>query len=452
MKKYETYKDSGLEWLGCVPKHWEVVPIKYVLDQSNEGIKIGPFGSSLTGKVSPDYPVRVYGQWNVVGQDFNAGKNFVTEETYEELSSYQISPNDILISMMGTVGKCAIIPETAERGIMDSHIVKVRLDNNKILPEFFYYIYDKDCSKVVIEQIQRNKRGSIMDGLNSSLIKNFIITLPPLTEQRTIAAYLDHKVGQIDALISEKEKMVDDLKAFRSSVITEAVTKGLDKNVEMKDSGLEWLGNVPGNWEVLPLKHLVSEPLQYGANESADDCIISDPRYIRITDITENGDLRDSTYKTLPRSKAIGYMLKKGDVLFARSGATVGKTYVFKEDYDACFAGYLIKASCNKKLIPMFLYYFTSSNSYENWKNSIFNQATIQNIGADKYSILPIPLPSRSEQQKIVNYLNDKIDKIGNAISEQEHQLSDLKSYKASLITEAVTGKIDLRDWQTQKA
>ena len=450
MKKYENYKDSGLEWLGMVPEHWEVMPIKYVLEQSNEGIKIGPFGSALTGKVSTEHPVRVYGQWNVVGKDFNAGKNFVTEETYHELSSYQISANDILISMMGTVGKCAIIPETADKGIMDSHIVKIRLDQNKVLPEYFYYIYDKDCSKVIIEQIQCNKRGSIMDGLNSSLIKNFVITLPPLSEQRTIASYLDQKVGQIDALISEKEKMVEDLKAYRSSLITETVTKGLNKEVEMKDSGLEWLGMVPKHWEIVPLKYLLSEPLQYGANESADNCNPLEPRYIRITDITEGGKLRKSTYRTLPYQKAEGYMLKKGDILFARSGATVGKTFIFEEDYDACFAGYLIKASCNERLLPMFLYYFTSSNSYENWKNSIFNQATIQNIGADKYCALPITTPSSEEQKRIISFLSPKVNQIDTSISDIEHQLSDLKSYKSSLITVAVTGKIDLRDWQTK--
>ena len=228
LNKEVKMKDSGLEWLGMVPEHWKVMPIKYVLEQSNEGIKIGPFGSTLTGKVSTEHPVRVYGQWNIVGKDFNAGKNFVTEETYHELSSYQISANDILISMMGTVGKCAIIPETADKGIMDSHIVKIRLDKNKVLPEYFYYIYDKDCSKVIIEQIQCNKRGSIMDGLNSSLIKNFVITLPPLSEQRTITSYLGQKVGQIDTSISELEHQLSDLKSYKSSLITEAVTGKID--------------------------------------------------------------------------------------------------------------------------------------------------------------------------------------------------------------------------------
>lgn len=210
-----------------------------------------------------------------------------------------------------------------------------------------------------------------------------------------------------------------------------------------KDSGLEWLGMVPEHWGIVPLKYLLSEPLQYGANESADNCNPSEPRYIRITDITEDGKLRKSTYRTLPYQKAEGYMLKKGDILFARSGATVGKTFIFEEDYDACFAGYLIKASCNEKLLPMFLYYFTSSNSYENWKNSTFNQATIQNIGADKYCTLPIPTPSSEEQEGIINFLSHNVAQIDALISEKEKMVEDLKAYRSSLITETVTKGLD---------
>jgi type I restriction enzyme, S subunit len=447
MKKYETYKDSGLEWLGNVPEHWKVIRLKYC-----SNIVLGKMLMSAPPKGQEEtYTLEKYLKSRNVGWlSLNLGKDDVEEMFFNkaEKKLYKLREGDIVMNEGGDIGKVALWHNVDYDCYIQNSINKITPSENLDSSFLSYWLYSVSMTGYfwsIVSQIS-------IAHLTKEKLANTPILLPSLSEQRTIAAYLDHKVGQIDALISEKEKMVDDLKTYRYSVITEAVTKGLDKNVEMKESGLEWLGMVPGNWEVLPLKHLVSEPLQYGANESADDCIISDPRYIRITDITENGDLRDSTYKTLPRSKAIGYMLKKGDVLFARSGATVGKTYVFKEDYDACFAGYLIKASCNKKLIPMFLYYFTSSNSYENWKNSIFNQATIQNIGADKYSILPILLPSRSEQQKIVNYLNDKIDKIGNAISEQEHQLSDLKSYKASLITEAVTGKIDLRDWQTQKA
>lgn len=430
MKKYENYKDSGLEWLGMVPEHWEVMPIKYVLEQSNEGIKIGPFGSALTGKVSTEHPVRVYGQWNVVGKDFNAGKNFVTEETYHELSSYQISANDILISMMGTVGKCAIIPETADKGIMDSHIVKIRLDQNKVLPEYFYYIYDKDCSKVIIEQIQCNKRGSIMDGLNSSLIKNFVITLPPLSEQRTIASYLDQKVGQIDALISEKGKMVEDLKAYRSSLITETVTKGLDKEVEMKDSGVEWIGKMPKDWKLLKLKRIVN--LKSG------------------TTLTSDRILDEGKYQVFggngPRGYIDDYTNEGNFVLIGRQGALCGNINYANGKFWA--TEHAIICYPLKDIDTIWL--------GETLRAMNLNQYSISaaqpGLAVERINELLIPTPSISEQKEISSYLKLRIIQIESAISEQEHQLSDLKSYKSSLITEAVTGKIDLRDWQTKKS
>lgn len=446
MKQYESYKDSHIPSIGNVPDGWKVVPIKYVLEQSSNGIKIGPFGSTLTGKVSPDNEVKVYGQWNVIGKDFSAGKNYVSEKTYQELESYWIHPNDILISMMGTVGKCAIIPKGVAKGIMDSHIVKVRLDESVILPQYFYYVYDKDGSNVVMSQIQRDRRGSIMDGLNSTLIKGFIIPLPSLPEQQVIASYLDTKVSQIDSIIAEKEAMVEDLQKYRKTIISETITCGLDPNVKKKYSGVEWIGMIPEHWECAMLKYYLDQPLQYGANESAESENKGWPRYIRITDISDTGRLKDETFKSLAPEKAKDYMLEKGDILFARSGATVGKTYIFKEDYPACFAGYLIKARCNHKLLPEFLYYYTCTKEYDNWKNSTFIQATIQNIGADKYSTMPIIVPSTiDEQTKIVEQIEKKLITVDASVSELQSQIEDLKSYKTSLITEAVTGKIDLR-------
>ena len=140
-------------------------------------------------------------------------------------------------------------------------------------------------------------------------------------------------------------------------------------------------------------------------------------------------------------------MLEKSDILFARSGATVGKTFLFEENYPACFAGYLIKAKCDtNSLLPKYLYYFTCTNQYDNWKNSIFVQATIQNIGADKYSTMPILVPPTiEEQEKIVTQIEIGIKGVDLSISELQSQIEDLKSYKSSLITEAVTGKIDLQ-------
>jgi restriction endonuclease S subunit len=216
----------------------------------------------------------------------------------------------------------------------------------------------------------------------------------------------------------------------------------------MKDSGIEWLGEIPEHWEVKRIKHLLSEPLKYGANESAEEENLNDPRYIRITDFGNDGKLKANTFKSLPYSKAENFLLSEGDILFARSGATVGKTFFFNNFKGiACFAGYLIKASSDRQLlIPEFLYEFTNTGSYNNWKQSIFQQSTIQNIGADKFNQLKIAIPPISEQKAIVEFLKNKSNEIALIITKTEQEVELLKEYKTALISEVVTGKVDVRN------
>ncbi len=211
----------------------------------------------------------------------------------------------------------------------------------------------------------------------------------------------------------------------------------------MKDSGILWLGEIPEHWKVKKLKYVIEGKLKYGANEAAIFEDPKEPRYIRITDFDAEGKLRRDTFKSLPYDLAKEYLLDEGDILFARSGATVGKTFQFKKYKGlACFAGYLIKASPFQQIIISdYLYYFTKSSLYERWKESIFSQATIQNIGADKYSELLIPIPPYSEQQQIVSYLEKQISIIESKIEKTNKMIELLKEYKTSLISEVVTGK-----------
>ena len=218
-------KDSGVEWIGEVPGHWEVCRIKNVLKQGADSIKIGPFGSSLTGKVGADLEYKVYGQWNIVGADFNAGTNTVNKETFDELSkSYKVISGDILVSMMGTIGKCAVIPEGIQEGIMDSHVVKIRLNDSIMIGSYFEYIYDKDKSNVIFNQLQKMKGGSIMDGLNSTIIKSLTILVPPLSEQQEIVSYIESQTARLDKSIEKAEHQIELLQELKQSIITEVVT------------------------------------------------------------------------------------------------------------------------------------------------------------------------------------------------------------------------------------
>ena len=172
------------------------------------------------------------------------------------------------------------------------------------------------------------------------------------------------------------EKQIDLLKRYKKSIISHAVTRGIVSSLPLKDSGIEYIGQIPAHWDVKRMKYILSTPLQYGANETGDEYNEDWPRYIRITDITEDNELKDEGKQSLPPDVAKPYLLKDGDVLFARSGATVGKTFQYTTDCGtAAFAGYLIKAQTDSsKVLPRFLYYSTLSTGYENWKNMVFTQ------------------------------------------------------------------------------
>jgi type I restriction enzyme S subunit len=212
-----------------------------------------------------------------------------------------------------------------------------------------------------------------------------------------------------------------------------------------KDSGVEWLGEIPEHWEVKRLKFVASEPLKYGANESADMDDPNLPRYIRITDISEDGSLRNDTYKSLPEETAEPYLLKNGDLLFARSGATVGKSILYHDSWGkACYAGYLIRLRINRLISnPNFISYFVTSSTYQNWLSSVFIQATIQNVSAEKYANLPIPIPSLLEQSAIIAFLDRETTRINALIAKKEQLIELLQEKRAALISHAVTKGLD---------
>lgn len=404
--RYEKYKDSGIAWIGEIPEHWEITSFKRKITINN-------------------------------GKDY---KDFLDAEIYPVMgsggcfaycSNYMYDGEALLLGRKGTIDK----PLYVKGKFWAVDTMFYAIPHANLDCKFAYYL-------ALMFPFNLYSTSTSLPSLTQTDLGNILVAFPFLSEQQSIATYLDQKCSEIDELIILQEEMITKLQSYKQSVITEAVTKGLDKNVPLKDSGIEWIGEIPEHWICTVFKKFLSEPMQYGANEPAEECNYNDPRYIRITDIKDDGTLRDDTFKSLPLEKAKEYMLTKGDLLFARSGATVGKTFLYKEDYAACFAGYLIKARCNKnELLPNFVFYYTLSNVYQNWKNSIFIQSTIQNIGADKYSVMPIIIPPLSEQQSIANYLDQKCSEIDELISIKQQKIEKLKDYKKSLIFECVTGK-----------
>lgn len=436
-------KDSGIEWIGEIPKEWEVVPIKYVKEDSLNSFVDGPFGSNLKSCHYVDD-----GDVYVIESGFISTGKFIFKDfktiTFEHFSTIKRSEcknNDVIIAKIGAnYGMAGILPALDKPSVVSGNSLKLTLDAYKM--DNMLFVWQMEMSK---------KNGGFVSVVNETaqpalslgILNNYRIILPSPKEQKIIVDYLKEKLSEIDATAEDIQKEISLLEEYKKSVITEAVTKGLNPDAEMKDSGIEWIGEIPKHWKVARLKHVLSEAMKYGANETGVEYSSEMPRYIRITDISLDGKLKDTGKLSLPNNVAKEYILKDKAILFARSGATVGKTFIYKSEYGKmAFAGYLISAYCNEKLFsPELLYYFTNSFAYSEWINRVFSQSTIQNIGADKYVNMILTVPKIAEQQQIVSYLDTKCSEIDTLIADKKRQLDIFADYKKSLIYEYVTGK-----------
>ena len=421
---------------------WNVLKIKRVLDTPitdgphetpellDEGIPFLSAESVKKGKI-----------------DFNLKRGYISREDHEKyIKKCKPQRDDIFMIKSGaTTGNVAMV-ETDEEFSIWSPLALIRADKEIIQPKYLYYFIGSAAFR---EQVEISWSFGTQQNIGMKVIENLFISIPPLHLQEKLVHYIEKKVVQIDKLIEMKELNIKLLEQQRQSIITEAVTKGLNPNVKMKDSGVGWIGEIPEHWDTKKIKYLIQEKLLYGANESAELDDEKLPRYIRITDIDELGNLKNETFKSIPLDIANKYVVKKGDILLARSGATVGKSYIHKEEKEASYAGYLIKLRARTLELAEYIYYFTNSSLYKQWINSILIQATIQNVSAEKYANLSIPVPNdENEIKSILLNIKFKEKEILEVINKLKEQIEKLKEYRQSLIYEAVTGKIDVRDME----
>lgn len=378
--------------------------------------------------------------------DFEHIWGFISKEYYKECCKKYIPRIDdiYMIKSGATTGKVAIV-DTERIFTIWSPLAVFRANTFIIKPKYLFYFLQ---SPMYLSQVELGWNYGTQQNIGMRALEQLYISYPSLTEQQQIVHFLDRKCTAIDTAIEKTKKSIEKLEEYKKAVITKAVTKGIDPNAKMKDSGVEWIGEIPEAWDVIKLKYLLKDSMKYGATETGIEYSEELPRYIRITDITPDNKLKDSGKLSLTEQQAEKYLLKEDTILFARSGATVGKTFLYKTEYGrAAFAGYMISAIPNNdKLLATWLYYYTLSFSYADWVNRSFLQATIQNIGADKYSNLLISLPCINKQSEIVKYLDDKCAMFDAAIKKKKKAIEKWEEYKKSLIYYAVTGKIDCRN------
>ena len=278
MKPYPTYKDSGIEWIGEIPEHWG----NYKISRSFKLI-----GSGTTPKADNE---KFYNNgdinWILTGDlkdnIINESTKKITQEALDKHSTLKIYPkNTLLIAMYGaTIGKVGILNIEACTNQACCALSQSDFFNIKFL--YYWFVTNRN-------QIINLSYGGGQPNISQEIIKSLKISGPSLKEQNNIVSYLDDRVSQIDETIAKKEKLIELLEEERKAIINEAVTKGLNSNVKLKPSGIEWLGDIPEHWEIQKLKYVVSQRLQYGANEPAEDEDPDQPRYIRITDFGDDG-------------------------------------------------------------------------------------------------------------------------------------------------------------------
>ena len=437
-KRYERYKDSGIEWIGEIPEHWEITKLKYICSES------AVYGLNESAENYVEEGVRFIRTTDIDNKgnlDNSMGGVFLPEE---KVKGYILKTGDLLVSRSGSLGTSLYFDEDKYgKCSYAGYLVKFRA-NSKNCPKFLFYF---SKSNIFYIQIQLALVSSTISNFNGNKYANMILPLPSYYEQKAISNFLDQKTAEIDSLIADKEKLIELLQEKRQAIITEAVTKGLNPNVRMKDSGIEWIGEIPEHWGVEPIKYLV-KTIQTGTTPTTknDDYFDGDIQWFTPGDFQGSKELYESSRKISNRAiiDNEARLFPKNTVMIVGIGATVGK--VAKLGIEGSFNQQITGLIVNEQRLNCdYLYYWLYINQ-ETIKN-ISNYTTlpiINNEFVKNFECLSLPL---DEQQAIVNYLNQKTSEIDDLILKIRLQIQKLKEYRQSLISEAVTGKIDVREF-----
>lgn len=433
MKRYETYKDSGIQWWEEIPTHWDLKKAKHMFSLVTENVS----DSSL-----PKIALENIESWT--GKYIETDSDFMGE-------GVEFKKDDILFGKLRPYLAKVYKAEFTGQAVGDIYVFR---GNEEQAPEYLKYLL---LSYPFISVVDGSTYGAKMPRANWDFISHLVLPCPPKIEQKNIATYLDHKVGQIDVAIAEKEQMLEDLKNYRSAIISEAVTKGLDKNVEMKDSGIEWIGIIPKTWKIVRIKHILdykTDSLRVGPFGSSlsgnyfktEGYWVYNQRVVLDNNFNSNDTfVSQEKYKELSSFKVFA-----GDILLTTRG-TIGKVAIVPNTFHEgvlhpCLIRFRVDDSIVNK--DFLAYYFNDTNLILDQVKYNSNSTTIDVIYSYTLKELIVSLPPLDVQNDIVAHLNYKVQKIDEMLKEASQSVENLKSYKSTLITEAVTGKIDLRDWK----
>ncbi len=426
--EYPNYKYSNESWLGKMPEHWKVLSIKRI-SQVSRGASPRPIDDPKYFDDEGEY------SWVRIA-DVTANHHYLrnTTQKLSELGASRSIPlqkGELFVSIAGSVGKPMITK--IDCCIHDGFVYFPSLE---IESEFLFYIFDSGQPYLGL-----GKLGTQLN-LNTDTVGGIKIGLPNKYEQQKIAAFLDYKTQQIDQLIEKKKTLIEKLNEQRIAVITQAVTKGLDKNAKMKPSGVDWLGDVPAHWEVKAIKRMCM--VKRGASPRP----IQDPKYfdddgeytwVRISDVTANEHyLKNTTQRLSQLGKSYSVSLEPGSLFLSIAG-TVGKPMI--TEIKCCIHDGFVYFPY-LAIGPEFLYYiFLAGQCYL----GLGKLGTQLNLNTDTVGAIKIGAPPKEEQEEIIQFLHAEMHRLDIMAEKVNSAITVLEEYRSTLITNAVTGKIDVR-------
>ena len=431
----EQMKPSGIDWIGDIPESWKVTRLQTLFDQvkdKNSGTKEKNLLSLSYGKIVKK---DIEGAFGLIPESFDTYNIIKKNDIVLRLTDMQ---NDQVSLRTGLVKE--------EKGIITSAYVTIRLKCGS--PSYYHwYLYAFDTSK----QIYAFGQG-VRQSLTFEELKKMLILLPSPKEQQAIADFLDEECAQIDSIAADLEKQIALLQQYKKSLITETVTKGLDKSVPMKDSGVEWIGEIPVGWELSRIKYLTDNHHPYPIGDGdhgmikADDYLTEGIPYIRVLNLTWGSGLNLENLVFISKemnSLIKNSELKPNDILIAKTGATIGKTAIVPDSLPVSnttsHVGKITLANVHDA--KYFYYVMTSSIVQKQIQDISAMQSTRPELGIEGLKNLILTVPPFDIQQHIARFLDDHCAKIDRVLHEKGKQLSVIKQHKKSLIYEYVTGK-----------
>lgn len=443
METYADYKESNTFWIDNYPNHWELCKLKFSSRTIAGGTPDTKKREYWDGDI-PWLPSGVVQNCDVYEDDADT---FITKLGLDKSAAKMIPSDSILIALTGAT--CANIAHLHFQASANQSVIAMP-GTKKINNRYLFYSLLAYRNQILI-----NKTGGAQSGINDGNVKNTEILRPPLPEQRQIAAYLDYKTNQIDRFIANRKKQIELLEEQVASHINRVMSEGINRNPAKQPTGIPYLPEIPAHWDLRKFVGLTkiltcglaSTPEYVSEAEGVPFLSAQNCRPFRM-DLGKYNYIKPELHKQLTKYKKP----EKGDVLVTRVGAGIGQACVIDTDLEFSVYVSLTHIRPTKEILSEYIVYFfnTEYSRQLNFEGTVVGGGQ-GNLNVNNVAKYKIPLPPIDEQREIVNYLDEKRQEIGDLISKYQKQIDLMQEYKTSLISKAVTGKIDVREWQPKQ-